>query len=238
MFANKTHLQQSELANYCRNGQYGHLKGVKIKNISYYRTLVFNNVFDSLSTVYPLTKKLLKKKRWLALVERFFASQPLKSPQIWRMPQELLNYVEVFESNLIVEYPFLPELIYFEWKELEVFMMPDKKKVKNRKPQRVYLNPEIELMRFEYPVHSKKASRITSEDKGLYFVSMHRHPESGSVEFTNLSIPFVEVLEKMSKNPLTNVQIENVLRKYADERTVAVALNQFLTAGFDAKLFY
>lgn len=237
MLLTKTHKHQSSLATYCRTGNAVNIKGAIQKNLAHYRRLVFNNVLDSLETAYPLTQKLLGAEDWELLVNRFFSNYNIKSPQIWMMPEEFKDYILDKETDLTTQFPFLENLLNFEWLEVEIFMMLDVKKHKP-KPNTFALNPEMDMIMVSYPVHLKNANLITEEDKGSYFICMHRHPETGNVQFTNLSIPFVDVLEQLSAKPLTEEDIKKILGKYAPSETVNTAYNEFIQQSLNTQLIF
>jgi len=154
-----------------------------------------------------LTHHLLTPKEWDGLVNDFFSSHPCQSPQIWTMPKELWAWVANKRSPLLKKYPFLDELLWFEWLEIELFMMEDKttacKPEGNLKKDKLVLNPEHHLKHFTYPVHLKNAKYITPSDKGHYFLMMHREKVTGKVNFTNLSPFLARMLEILSEKPFT-----------------------------------
>lgn len=234
----KTFQYQVDLANYCKTGDHISIPGINEKNIKHYRRLVFNNVYDSISSAYPITKKLLGKKKWKKVVNRFFSSQKVQSPQIWYMPKEFKDYVIKNENELLGKYAFLDDLLQFEWLEIEVFMMPDETVEYLLETNLYYLNPEIKLIGTKYPVHLKKAKNITEEDKGNYFISLHRNRETGAVEFTNLSIPFVDILENLIEKPLAKNTILNILQKYVKLKTAKSAFHQFEQIAITNQLLF
>ncbi|MDX1828345.1 MAG: putative DNA-binding domain-containing protein [Lutibacter sp.] len=234
----KTFQYQTDLANYCKTGDYISIPGVNEKNIKHYRRLVFNNVYDSITSAYPITKKLFGKKKWKKVVNRFFSSQKIQSSQIWYMPKEFKDYVISHENKLLNKYAFLADLLQFEWLEIEVFMMPDEIIEYLTETNLYYINPEIRLIKTTYPIHLKKAKNITEEDKGNYFISLHRNKETGAVEFTNLSIPFVDVLENLMEKPLTENAILNILQKYVELTTAKSAFHQFEQIAITNQLLF
>jgi len=234
----KTFQYQIDFANYCKTGDYNSIPGVNEKNVKHYRRLVFNNVNDSLSSAYPITKKLFGEEKWKKTVNNFFSSRKIQSPQIWYMPKEFKDYVISLEKDLLNEYVFLSDLLQFEWLEIEVFMMPDEGLKFHSDANLYYINPEIRLIGVEYPVHLKEAKNITEQDKGNYFISLHRNRDTGSVEFTNLSIPFVDVLENLIDTPLTKKAILNVLKKYVDESTAIDVFHQFEQITINNQLLF
>ena len=237
MLLTKTHHHQSSLATYCRTGNTVEIEGAVQKNLTHYRRLVFNNVLDTLETAYPITKNLLGDENWETIVNRFFSTYNIQSPQIWMMPEEFKNYLLEQEKELLNTYPLLENLLEFEWPEVEIFMMPD---IPHEKPEEGFyiLNPEIDILKLSYPVHIKSPLLITNEDLGTYFVSLHRNPNTGSVQFTNLSIPFVDVLEHLSANPLTENDIKQILKKYASEKEVNIAYDEFIKQSLATQLLF
>ena len=215
---------QVSLANYCRNGALENIPGVT-KNISHYRRLVFNNVLDSLSAAYPLTENLLEDE-WEALVHRFFATHKLQSPQIWHMPKEIIDYVNCYEKELIMKYPFLPNSLVFEWLEIEVFMMPDIDFPKVA-TDKLFCNPEIRFAEFQFPVHLKKAEQITPNDEGTYYVAIYRNPDTKAVSFTNLSLLAFTLLKEYFVEPISKEEIFNLIPKEATNETKN-QLNDFI----------
>ncbi|NQV02928.1 MAG: putative DNA-binding domain-containing protein [Bacteroidia bacterium] len=198
-----TRLHQANLASYCRTGDYTSIPGVNEKHVHHYRRLVYNVIDDTLRSAFPLTVNLLKPKDWTATMQRFFLEHPCQSPQVWTMPKEFYTYLYETQPDIVKKHPFLLELLLFEWLEVELYMMPDLpvefSREGNLLTDRLVINPEHNLKAFSYPVHLKNAKFITLTDKGNYFLVMHRLPESGKVEFTDLSPFLVRMLELLTE---------------------------------------
>lgn len=186
------------MAGYCRVPQYGQpIDGTRPERLHHYRRLVFNIVEDTLQNAYPITHSLLTEEEWMKLVNDFFSRHNCQSPQLWRMPFELVEYVEQTAYHLDLGKPYLLELLYFEWLELEIYQGEDK-------PHRdfsekgdildspIVVNPDHKLLQLSYPVHKKEYDRM-HEMQGTYFVLMHRHRTTYSVNFIEFS-PFLAVV--------------------------------------------
>lgn len=235
-----THKHQSSLANYCRTGNYSPIPGVKEKNVARYRELVYNAVNDSLQAAYPLTYYLLAPEEWDTLVSEFFGSHRCQSPQVWQMPRELYEYAVETNHPLSSRYPFLFDLLLFEWKEVEVYMMEDEQthsfSENFQGDCRIVLNPEIRVLLLEYPVHLNNAFEIAPEDKGTYFVCLHRHPATGRVLFTDIHYPHVQVIELLADHPAPEKELLSVFLNYAREPEAQQALDDFIFASLSSKL--
>ncbi len=192
--------------------------------LDHYRRMVFNVAEDAINAAYPLTRKLLSTSEWSQLVKDFYRSGEMQSPQIWRMPEALIAFVEKHYLPFQRKYPFLLELMQFEWAEVAVYMMPDIgldiKLNGDADKGNVVLNPEMELMHFNFPVHLKPAGTISVNDRSNFFVSLHRHPESGKVLFTNLSpltaqmIALLKAGVQMDLTALVKLSCESLKIKY------------------------
>ena len=198
-----THSHQSALASFCRTGKLVEIPGVYKENIGHYRRLVFNVVDDMLQNAYPLTYDLLTTKEWKTSVSDFFINHACQSPQVWYMPKEFYTYFKETNSPLLKKYPFLIELLAFEWVEVELFMMEDiactAQLDGDIRKNKLILNPEHQLLSFQFPVHLKPAKKITDKDKGNYFVIAHRNIK-GEVLFTDTSAALVRMVEYLLKS--------------------------------------
>ncbi len=229
----KTHQYQRNLASYCRTGEYVSIPGVNEKHIKQYRRLVYNVVYDTLENAYPLTKSLLTTEEWDGLVQDFFSSNNCSSPQIWRMPKELFLYVENSGEKLTDKYPFLIELLHFEWLEIEIYMMEDEDLLEYRKEgdlakDALYLNPELQILGLSYPVHIKSAKLITPEDVGQYFVVIHRHSKTGKVVFTEINYAHLVLLEQLSVAPTSLANLKVLWQESFSQEEINQALPPFI----------
>lgn len=238
MSKTKTHEYQSALAHYCKTGDLKEIPGINKRHIHHYRRLVVNNVYDSISSAYPLTMNLLGDELFKNVFDDFFKTEPLQHPQIWMMPKAFMEYIHHKRKDLLKEYIVLEQLLEFEWLEIEVYMMADISLPKTNKQKVYILNPEIRLMKLDFPIHLKQANRITPNEMADYFVGLHRHPQSGNVHFTNLSVPFVDLLEHCSAQPLTIDELQNVLSKYGSTDIINEVLPPFLKTSLESGLLF
>lgn len=208
---------QSRLADYCRTGKIAAIKGLDTARATHYRRLVYNVVDDTLRAAFPLTFHLLEGEEWDQLIDGFFAQHPCQSPQVWYMPKELYDYVMLIDHPLCQKYPFLGELLWFEWLEIEMYMQEDKRPeaAVSKKgafvSHKLVINPENYLGHFYYPVHLKNARTITEDDYSSYFLAIHRTPDEGKVEFTQLSPALVRMLELLNDKPYTISELLNLV---------------------------
>jgi len=201
---------QEDLGAYCRNGQeegLARIPGLTSGRVEHYRRLVYQVVRDSMDAAYPITLAALEENQWDALVQDFFSNGQPKSPQIWKLPFEFYTYHLEQSSGDKLGLPWLDDLLYFEWMEIEVYNMPDREHPKFRHSgdllrDRLVLNPEHEVIRLGYPVHLHSVGKAT-ELAGDYFVLLYREPEKGRVRFMDLSALHVYLLSQLLDDQLT-----------------------------------
>ena len=243
LLKSSTYQQQSLLAEFTRTGNeeiLKQLKGINHKGIKYYRHLIFNIIQDGITNAYPILTDFLGEHEMNNLIHRFFSNHRCQTYQVWQMPKEFKEYVIQQESNLIETYPFIPDLLLFEWMEIELFMMEDDEIPKyqptgNILKDKLVLNPEIQILSMQYPVHIKHPKLIKNNDKGTYFVALHRHPETKEIIFTNIdfsSLRIIELLYDEEKNfdDLLNTIFEKPSLKNKDE------LKKFIRNALETKM--
>jgi hypothetical protein len=182
---------QDMLGDYCRGGEGEEIPGVTPGRLPHYRRLVYNVIRDTMDQAYPITLAALGEEAWDLLVRDFFTHGFPQTPQVWKLPLEFYNYHNIKETGARIQKSYLEDLLYFEWMEIEVHTMPDRPfpdfvAQGNLFSDILVFNPEFELIQLEYPIHMYPASEA-EELKGDYFVLIFRLPESGKVQFLNLS---------------------------------------------------
>ncbi|MCX6182249.1 MAG: putative DNA-binding domain-containing protein [Bacteroidetes bacterium] len=214
---NSTQQNQSAFANYCRTGKYSPIKGVIEKRAEHYRSLVYNIIDDTMQSALPLTFNLLTIEEWDRFVNDFFCQHNCRTAQLWRLPLEVHEFVISSNYYLQKKYPFFAELLWFEWLEVELFMMDDKPAsfslsghILNNP---LVINPEFHLQYFSYPIHTKVANDIKKEDKNHHFLALHREPESGKVLFTQLSPLLARMLEILGEGPRSINELLTITEK-------------------------
>lgn len=188
---------QEQLGNYCRTGEEHPIKGTIPKRLRQYRRLVYN-VFDGvLEQAFPITKTLLSTEQWNTLVTHFVREHQPQEHEVWKMPRELYDYIQSVDYGTRLKMPFLEELVYFEWLEIEVHGMPDVvlPKVASKTislESQLAFNPHHVLHQLSYPVHKSEATAYLDQ-LGEYFILIYRGLTDYNVHFLELS-PFTALL--------------------------------------------
>jgi len=189
------------LLEYCR-GNNDVPQGVREDRAPTYQRLVKNIVFGNLEKAYPITRKRLSGEEWKTLTEQFFSTWNSPSPELWRMPYALVEFVENTEIADDLNLPWLPDLLRFEWAEIEAFMMPDHQYQGAPEPvedlwnDKLFLNQEYLLLQLSYPVH-RQVSRKELCVEGEYFVICYRHPKTLGAMYMEVSLLFFHIFQEL-----------------------------------------
>jgi hypothetical protein len=182
---------QNVLGDYCKSGIEQEIPGLTPGRVHHYRRLVYNVVRDTLDTSFPISLAALGEEQWDQLVHEFFSLGTPKEPQVWKLPYEFFVYHAHRETGNRIGKPYLDDLLYFEWMEIEVHTMPDRVFPEHVShgdifSDRLAFNPEYELVRMEYPIHMHPVAKAL-QLKGDYFALIFRVPETGHVQFMDLT---------------------------------------------------
>lgn len=193
----ETEAIQKTLATYCRTGIMPEVIPARKERLHHYRRLVYNIIWDTLKTAYPLTFKALEREAWDSLINDFFINHPASDPQVWKMPKELLAYVDKSDYSKKLNKPYLSELLEFEWMEIELYSKANEQIPKHSKTSDIFysvpvLNPYLVTREYQYPVYKFVGDELTSH-KGQYHVLIFRSEQDYKVHFIELN-PFTYLL--------------------------------------------
>ncbi len=215
MYLNQyTEAQQNNFASFCKTNIPQPIDGLTENRIHHYRRLIRGVIDDSLRSAYPITENLLEANEWKHLVDDFVAKHKSQSPQIWQMPYEFYEFIDENRFEVKIKYPYLMDLLLFEWKEIELYMMEDKNddikdlSLSIYNHSRIVINREYEILHLSFPVHLKSPNSISMADKGIYYVLMFR--ANDKVQFFDLSPFFVWLIYEIEKN---NFTVEQLIKK-------------------------
>lgn len=208
---------QSEVARYCRTGHMPEVPGANQERLKEYRRLVVNIFHDTLEQAFPITVQLLTEDSWETIVNTFIAEHNCQTNYIWKLPFEFYEFVVARNFQETFGHPFLNELIYFEWMEIEIHTMPDIEIPPHDEEGDFFedillINPEHEILKLTYPVHLYNAMEA-SKHPGTYFVVIFRAPEDGSVRFLNVSVLLAYVIEQLHES---NISLKPLLKDISE----------------------
>lgn len=92
--------------------------GIARLRLETYRELLFNNVTSFSEITFPVAQGLLPPALWTRLTQGFFADHECHSPFFYDISLQFRDYVAGLDWPELAAYPWLQELLHFEWMEL------------------------------------------------------------------------------------------------------------------------
>ena len=132
--------------------------GVAARNMQVYNDLLFKNVFNLVSSCFPVARTVLGKQKWQELVRAFFANHRCRTPYFRQIPEEFLQFMQARKPKHD-EPHFLLYLLHYEWVELALDVTDkdvDAEQVDTHgdlRDQRPVLTPAHMLLTYPYAVH-------------------------------------------------------------------------------------
>ena len=111
--------------------------GISAQRMNTYRDLIFNNIESFIEHTYPITQALLPKELWRDLIHAFVQYGQCDSPYYYDISLHFKEFLEhdIFTTessedssplnhlkHIHSDYPWLRELLQYEWMELYVEM--------------------------------------------------------------------------------------------------------------------
>ncbi len=182
---------QAEFTSHIRNPK-SHPRpvGVSARRMKVYNEIVFNNMESTLSSCFPVCRRIVGIRRWQRLVRAFLAGHACATPWFRQIPEEFLNWLASRPAMLDALPPFFESLAHYEWIELAVAVSDVRPSPAdangNLLAGRPVLAPALALLEYPYAVHH---------------ISPHFMPQQPDVEPTRLlvfrdpeeTVRFVEV---------------------------------------------
>lgn len=99
--------------------------GIEPRRLAIYRELLFNNVMTFVEGTFPVALALLPAPLAARLKSGFFADFECHSPFFYDISLHFREYVESLDWPELAAYPWLTELLHFEWMELAADIAED-----------------------------------------------------------------------------------------------------------------
>lgn len=212
---------EKDLVSLCLTGKDIVIPGTRKKGLEQYKKLLRNNIDGTMEQAFPIAFEVLTEEQWVLLIDDFHAKHHARTPKIWKLPGEFVQFVKEQDYATQLELPFLNDLLKFEWIETAVHTM------ENISPEPaqsngviwqdiLVVNPEMAITPLDYPVHLY-AARESVNHKGNYFLLTYRHPHTYEVYFVGLPPLHAYFLERIIQERLSLDAILNDLMQNSPE---------------------
>ena len=173
-----------------------------------YRTLLFNNVSSFINLVYPIARTLLSETKWQSLLQDFFQNAQNQSPFYNDISLQFREYLDEQQHPVLQEYPWLAELLQFEW--LELYLDTVEIEEKTFSPASAWqLNTHIWILVYQYPVYLWTTEQQYFEHSPSAVMVWRNQDDQVCVE--PLSPLFACLIEQLNLKALTEQELKQLI---------------------------
>lgn len=185
-----------------------------------YRDLVYEGMLDVLQSVCPVACEILRPAEWQQIFWEFLRKAPPKSVVIRQLPYEASQYLKSHEHCLSNRYPWLGELMEYEYLEVGVRFAEEFNLA--RASGQVSINPAHALAHYTWPVHYISGENFDPETlpRGEYYLFLWRDPESLEVHFMEVNSVVAVLFEQLKIQPQS---VEKLLHQVAKQMEIEVS---------------
>ncbi|MFZ1244299.1 MAG: putative DNA-binding domain-containing protein [Azonexus sp.] len=189
--------------------------GIPAGRMAVYNELLFNNICGFIDRCFPVSQKMLGKKRWRRLCRTFYRDWPLHTPWFREIPREFVRYLAEAEIRQALP-AWLAELAHYEWAELATDIMdtpvPAHDPAGDLLANPVALNPALLNLAYAWPVHRIGPDYRPRKPQPTYLV-VHRDAND-DVQFSQINAVTGRLLTLLATAPTSG---EAAIRQIGDE---------------------
>lgn len=178
--------------------------GVEDRRLGIYRELLYNNVEGFMANSFPVLRSIIEDERWHAMMRQYYSRHRARTPLFPKMPQEFLRYLDT-EGAPHDAPPFLQELAYYEWLELEASL--DKREISDAKVSEKsncldgmpVMNPIARARAYRFPVHRISPDFQPSEappEPTYLVVYRDREDQVGFMEMNPITARLIDLISQ------------------------------------------
>lgn len=187
-----------------------------------YRDLLFNNVCSFINLVFPVARTMLPEFLWQQLLVEFFQKAQCQSPLYNDISLQFREYLTDQHHPVLQVYPWLAELLQFEW--LELYLDTAEIETPGRvQDQDWQLTTQVWVLVYQYPVYQWTTAMTPSEAQPMPSAIMAWRNDHDQVCVEVLSPLFAMLIEQLNQNASLGEQdiqqlIKSVLPEFSQQQ--------------------
>lgn len=202
---------QQQFCNWIRSPQSELPKALPAERMQIYRDLLFNNVCSFINLVYPVTRAILPELQWQKLLNEFFQKAKCDSPFYNDISLQFREYLTDWQHTSLKEYPWLAELLQFEWLELYLDTVEIEKRIVTRQDE-WQLNTQVWVLVYQYPVYQWSSSMSISDVVPMPSAIIVWRNNQDHICLERLSPLFAMLIEQLNQKELVEPDIKKLIK--------------------------
>lgn len=208
------------------------------RRLHVYRDLIRNNLQSFLNSAFPVSRKVLGEELWRLAGDSFRANYQSESPYFTDISGGFVDYLQVAEIQALQSYPFIRELVHYEWVELTVSLsqLPSEPGLLSEvelTAARLLVNPSAQVLRYQFPVHQVSVEHQPQQPLSEALLLVVFKNTAGLVKFIQLNPLTALLLQHLQQHPqLTLAQLQAAMEEALPQlapATLAAGMQQTLT---------
>ncbi|WP_151981077.1 HvfC family RiPP maturation protein [Acinetobacter guerrae] len=205
------HLVQQQFCDWIRDPEKELPDVFVAKRMQVYRDLLFNNICSFINLVYPVAQALLPQQQWQTLLEEFFCKAQCQSPFYNDISLQFREYLENQQYSVLQQYPWLLELLHYEWLELYLDTV-EIEPIVFTQDQDWQLTTTVWVLVYQYPVHQWTTTMTIDQIEIKPNALMVWRNADDMVCTETLSPLFAMLIEQMTKQPFSDLELSRLIK--------------------------
>lgn len=204
---------QQQFCQAIRQADPAQLPQLQAERLQLYRELLLNNITSFIDNVYPIAKSLLPESLWQQLIHDFFAQEQCQSPFYNEISLQFRDYLNREQQAVLEQYPWLAELLQYEWLELylDTIELSDCTLENSEQWQ---LTTQVWVLVYQYPVYQWQAGMSIDECQPQPSAIMAWRDVQDQIRVDVLHPVMAILIEPLSQAPQSTEQLTQVLEQY------------------------
>ena len=199
---------QNAFCNWIRDPKQPIPSSFETERMRVYRELLFNNVSSFVDLVYPVARSILPKPTWQQLLEEFFQKSTNQSPFYNDISLQFREYLSDQQHPVLHSYPWLAELLQYEWLELYLDTVDIPKRQFTQAPLWQF-KTQVWVLVYQYPVCRWTLNQTDFEQDPSAIMVWRNQDDQVCVE--PLSPLFAYLIEKLNQAPLAEGELRKLM---------------------------
>lgn len=201
---------QQQFCNWIRFPETELPKTFSAQRMQIYRDLLFNNVCSFIDLVYPIAGAMLPKLQWQKLLAEFFRNEKCQSPFYNDISLQFREYLIDCNHPSLQEYPWLVELLQFEWLELYLDTVEIEKTTVTQQSE-WQLTTQVWVLVYQYPVYEWLSTMTISQVESMPSAIMVWRNDQHNICVERLSPLFAMLIEQINQKELLEIDIRHLI---------------------------
>ena len=202
---------QQQFCTWIREPQNQVPQTLSFERMQVYRDLLLNNVCSFIDLVYPVARSMLPEQQWQTLLEEFFQKSKCQSPFYNDISLQFREYLTDHQHPILHQYPWLAELLQFEWLELYLDTLEIEDKIYTQ-TDLWQLRTHVWVLVYQYPVYHWTINTTLAQIEHVPSAIMVWRNEDDQVCVEQLSPLLALLIERLNQKAMLELELNNLIQ--------------------------